>query len=417
MSELVRRFGHQSAIELLQQWPARKRGQIWFSLLTEHMFQYSADIDSQTFLSSDKDCQYQVSPHQIYQTALDKFQSFNAGYSSEGYCQFMTWLVHWPIMNDFPQDDRLLEIPEQYRTMRPDFLVIQGEKRAMNKHCGWGFMGPVSDYLAHTKRLKYFMTCSLIENAPKSHKEALLNHWLKDGAEPKTIDTLFSCDLHPLSKDVFETHLHHSLLYLIDSLLPDCRSGLRDDLNQIHLPKANPVRSDSSCFTSSEDVPAAKVFGRTLYHQHCERPDDRLHYLKVQNQSESTKDVHEQFAKLDYFARNGKEIGLISEPVCPEKLVSLPELSKTLLKNKLSTGEVAKIHWMCSEDDFETTFDDLLEQGWDHSCYKSTHKAKRTRWTELLDEGSCLPAAKRQKLTEGLTSKGIKRVGIQFSCA
>ncbi len=416
MSELVRQHGFQSATRLLQQWPANKRGQVWFALLTEHLFQYATDIESQSIMPLKLKVDGKDFPHLIHQTVLEKFQYFNAVLSSKGYCQFMTWLLQWPIMADYPQVELLKNIPEQYRKMRPDFPVIEGEERAMNEYCGWGFMGPVSDYLAHTKRLKYLMVCSFIENAPKPCKEALLNHWLKGDADPNNTDTLFSSELHPLSMDVFETQLHHSLLYLIDSLLPDCQSGLRDDFNRMSDQSGRVEYSDDSCFICPKEVPKAAVFGRTFYHQDCQSSDGRFHYLKVQNHSESTKDLQQQFLKLEYFAKNRKKLGLLSTPVYPEKLLLLPQLSDTLLKNGLSKQEKAKIQWTCSGEDFESTFDDLLDNEWDHSCYLSASKAKRTRWTELLDDNSCLPDAKKQKLTESLASKDAQRVGIQFSC-
>ena len=285
---IITNYGYQKAIQFLSQWPEYTKGQMWFCLLIDCLFNHRESPVCESMIAEltlQKDSA--EAPIAAYLTVLKKLQAEGGLYSSVRFKQFMDWLICWNLSEVQPRIDLLEQIPDSLRRMRPDLPITQDFGAKMQSIYGWGgFPDSMEHYLAHTQWIQHCMICAFIEYAPPDFVQPVIESWLE--ADDVAIrDKLFTQEQHPLSICYREPRPWNIMLAALDRLLPRLGSPLSQAISKLDGSDYSVEQMDENFIDRLKLPRQSLVFGRTIAFLD---PKNLGHfYLKFQSRDESDK--------------------------------------------------------------------------------------------------------------------------------
>ena len=412
VSALIKTQGYREGAKCLAQWPDHIKGQTWLQTLLGCLLDNPDSPLCELVIAELKShANSTEAPIKAYLEVLTKLQEMNALKSPEGFQNFMDWLIRWKLSDSQPRDDLLALIPDDYRKMRGDFPMMSDSGIEMAEGCGWGWMNPIRDYLAHTQWLQHYMIFSLLEHAPLHFIESVINHWLNNDDTVDIREKLFTQTQHPLSVCFTEPRPWNLLLKAVERLAPQQDSKLRQELTQRDGSGLIPEAINNRHLVPFQAPNKPFIFGRTVAAINSAPVDtvDATHpqentYLKIQSHNESDQQFFKEAQRIQYFHDNQLKSELKGPALRLDAVLNTHTLKETLSQCALTDTEKAQLLLRCSKKRPNSHLYEALKNDWGDDCEAASSRAKRTHWHTLLEDDSLLPETKKQKLITHLLS-------------
>ena len=399
---LITNYGHQKAVQFLSQWPEDKKGQTWFHLLANFLFNNRESSICKSMIAG-------LTPHKdstkapivAYIAVLEKLQAENALHSPEGFKKFMDWLVSQKLSEVYPRTDLLKKIPECLRKICPNLPIISGQGISMVNNPGWGeFTYSLHYYLAHTQWIQHCMIFAFIEQAPVDFVQPVIEGWLETD-DTAIRDKLFAQTQHPLGIPFPEPRPWSIMLAALDRLLPRLESPLSRDISALDGSNQRVKKIDRNLTGRLRSFRKSFVFGRTIAFIHPAVKSNL--YLKFQSKDESDKMFFQEAQRLKYFYKNERRFGITGSALSVEGVFKTDSLRDTLSKYSLSDTDKALLSWRCARNNNSSILDKALSKTTSPKAIENAKiYAEKTNWYNLLANDTPLSTDDRKTLIDYL---------------